>query len=154
MRGTSRWWVLMAGLGLGLGIVRAALGPLHSNVVVSVIADLLAAVIVVLAGRELRRHAGHFALAGGGLGVVYAALASWPIWLVHLNRAQVRALLISRVHATPSDVLVTRTMHLLNAPAAHGLSYVGTLLVGFLIGLILGAVGGWTTRPGEPSRAV
>ncbi|MCY0885194.1 MAG: hypothetical protein OWV35_04840 [Firmicutes bacterium] len=154
MRGTRLWWGAMVVLGLALGTIRAVEGPLHGSAIGSGLADLLAAVVVILAARAVRRQGGHPAWTGAGLGVVFAALGSWPVWLVHVTRTQVRTLLASRLHVTPSAAEITQTLRLMNAPAAHAVSYGGALLGGLVIGLILGAIGGATTRPGEPSQAV
>lgn len=140
------------------GLVAAAVAilALHNGrspglVVASAFVELVAAAIVFLAGRQAKQAGGHPWRVGAITGIIFALFAGWASFAVHITRQE----LLTRLHGhLPSTAPMSVVLRAANSPAAHVVTWVGTLLEGVILGLILGWVGGMTARSPSANQDV
>ena len=117
--------------------------------VLTIVMDVVAALIILLAGRRGKRQGARPAGVGIITGLLYGVVSGWPTLLVHLTRAEfIRTL---RTHHLPVTN-VGPALQFANSVGTHLAQWAGAAIVGLLLGLILGTIGGVITR--NPASAM
>ncbi len=119
-------------------------------IVVSIILDVIVLGILLFAGRAAKQQGARPVGVGAIAGLIYGIVSGWPSLLIHLTRAQLLASLHAR-HVNPTLAIGT-LLKAANSPAAHIASWAASAGVGVIMGLIVGAIGGLTTKnPSAPA---
>lgn len=141
-----------AGLGV-IGLLAVAiLGNVaalsHASTAVVIILDLAALALAFFAGRAARRTGGKPIWKGALVGVVFGAISALGAFFVHISKTQIQQEL-QKVHS-PAPISVAQMSGIVNSPALHAVGVLENAILFGILGLIVGLIGGATTkRDGE-----
>ena len=149
MQSGRKFIIFAVALGVAAMLLTAIGGAnatLHGLVsIVIIILDVLALVAALFAGRAAKRSGGRPLWKGALVGAIYGFLSSIGIFFVTVTAAQIDQQL-RRVGTAVSSTVVAQEVAIGNSPIMHILEIVAALIVYGVLGLIVGLIGGATTR--------
>ncbi len=140
----SMYFGAMAIVGL---VALLVTGPLQqstgSSSIIRDIIDVLAIFITFMAGRRAKSQGRRYVGVGALIGGLYGGLSGASRFFITVTRAE----FLSKFHGkTPPAHLVSESLRIANSPTLHAVEFLGSLIGGVVLGLIIGTLGSITTK--------
>lgn len=146
------YYKIAAGLGL-VSFLFAILpfGIKNSLFFVSIILEIVGAVVLFFAGRSAKLQNVRPVKVGAIMGVIYGVLSGVSVFFQTITRSQ----MLKQLNAIHSNSpmppgTVSNALKTANSPVVHLISFIAVIVVSVLGGLIISAIGGAMTKTNNP----
>ena len=122
------------------------------NTVIVLILDIAALVLAFFAGRAAKRAGGKALWRGAFVGLIFGVVSAAGAFFVHISNAQIQQQ-IQKTHSS-APLSVAQLSAIVNSPAVHALGIVENGILFGVLGLLVGLIGGASTKRDGEQEAV